>query len=285
MTTGARVRIVVCVKHIIGPPLAGFADGAISLRNGPNPLDLNAVEEALQLRARSGGEVAVITVGPPQAELTLRRAIMMGADRAIRLWDESMDRADSFVAADALCAALKATGFDLLLCGARSADTASGVVGALLAEQLDLPLIAGAFGLKYDARAGQISADKKLERGMRETYVARLPAVVTIERGPNEPRWYGGRWVHRLVQHRVELRDLKSLGTSLPSQSRPVGIVGVTPPRPRTKLGVNVASLSPEERLMLMLGRTRKSGARALASDRPEDAARKIKEHLDKWLG
>jgi len=250
------------------------------LRNGPNPLDLNAVEEALQLRARSGGEVAVITVGPPQAELTLRRAIMMGADRSIRLWDESMDRTDSFVAAHALSAAVKATGFDLLLCGARSNDTASGVVGALMAEQLGLPLIAGASGLKYDARAGEIRADKKLERGMRETYVARLPAVVTIERGPNEPRWYGGRWVHRLVKHRVELRDLK-----LPIQSRPVGIVRVTPPRPRTKLGVNVASLSPEERLMLMLGRTRKSGARALAGDRPEDAARKIKEHLDKWLG
>jgi electron transfer flavoprotein beta subunit len=280
MTTGARVRIVVCVKHIIGPPLAGFTDGEISLRNGPNPLDLNAVEEALQLRARSGGEVAVITVGPPQAELTLRRAIMMGADRAIRLWDESMDRADSFVAADALSADLKATGFDLLLCGARSADTASGVVGALLAEQLDLPLIAGAFGLEYDARAGQIRADKKLERGMRETYEARLPAVVTIERGPNEPRWYGGSWVHRLMKHRVELHDLK-----FPIQSRPVGIVRVTPPRPRTKLGINVASLSPEEKLMLMLGRTRKSGARALASDRPEDTARKIKEHLDRWLG
>ena len=284
MTTGAAVRIVVCVKHIIGPPLAGFAGGEIALHNSPNPLDLNAVEEALQLRARTGGEVAVITVGPPQADLTLRRAVMMGADRAIRLWDESIGRADTFVAAQALCAALKAIGFDLLLCGARSADTASGIVGTLLAERLGLPLIAGAFGLKYDAGAGEISADKKLDRGMRETYLAHLPAVVTIERGPNEPRWYGGRWVHRLLKHRVELRDLKSLGASLPLESRAVGIVGVTPPRPRTKLGVNVASLSPEDRLGMMLGRTRKSATRAVAGDRPEDAARKIKEHLDKWL-
>jgi electron transfer flavoprotein beta subunit len=280
------VKIVVCIKHIVGLQLPGFAGSDDSVRDSPNPLDLNAVEEALRLRADSGGgEVVVVTVGPPQAELSLKRAIMMGADRAVRTWDGPMGEADSFLISEVLCKTVKAIGFDLVLCGARSADIGSGVVGALLAEQLDLPLIAGAFGLRYDAGAGQISADKRLERGMRETYAAHIPAVVTIERGPNEPRWYGAGWVHRLLRRSVEARDLRSLGMSLSTQSRRIGVVAITPPRPRTKLGINVASLSLEEKLRLMLGQTRTGAAQARVADRPQDAARKIKEHLDKWLG
>lgn len=280
------MKIAVCLKHIIGPPSSGLAGTGAPLRHSPNPLDLSAIEEALRLRAGSGGsEVVVVTAGPPQAELTLNRAIAMGADKAIRVWDEAMCGADSFFTAEVLCATLRATGFDLILCGSRSADTGSGIVGALLAEELELPLIAGALGLKYDERTNRISADKKLERGVRETYTTCLPAMVTIERGPNEPRWYGAGWVHRLLKQKIERRDLRWLGVSFPAQSRRVEIVAVTPPRPRTKLGVNVASLSREEKLRMMFGQTRTSAGQVRASDRPEDAARKIKEHLDKWLG
>jgi electron transfer flavoprotein beta subunit len=279
------VKIVVCLKHIIGLSLPGYGGDEASIRDSPNPLDLNAVEEALRFRADSGGEVIAVTVGPAQAERALKRAIIMGADRAIRLWEEPMGEADSFLVAQVLGETLKEIGFDLVLCGARSADIGSGLVGALLAEQLGLPLIVGAFGLKYDERTGQISADKKLERGMRETYVTSLPAVVTIERGPNEPRWYGAGWVHRLFRCKTETRDLRSLATDLAASSRRVGVVAVTPPRPRTKLGVNVASLSLEEKLRMMLGQTRTSSPQASARDRPDDAAKKLKEHLDKWLG
>lgn len=279
------MKIVVCLKHIIGLSLPGYGGDEASLRNSPNPLDLNAVEEALRFRADSGGEVIAVTVGPAQAEHTLKRAIIMGADRAIRLWDERMGEADSFLVAQVLCETFKEIGFDLVLCGARSADTGSGLVGALLAERLGIPLIAGASGLKYAGLAGQISADKKLERGMRETYVTSLPAVVTIERGPNEPRWYGARWVHRLFRRKIETRDLRSLAAEPAASSRRVSVVAVTPPRPRTKLGVNVAALSLEEKLRMMLGQTRTSAPQASADDRPDEAAKKLKEHLDKWLG
>jgi electron transfer flavoprotein alpha/beta subunit len=279
------VKVVVCIKHIIGPTSGiGDADQDGSLRNTANPLDLSAVEEALRLCDAPRGEVIAISVGPAEADLTLRQALMMGVDRIVRVWDERLEGVGAYGVADALCAAAQAVGFDLILCGARSADSGGEIVGALMAEQLNLPLMARVVGLKCDTSAMRITADKKVESGGRETYSAPLPALVTIERGAAEPRYSSGPWVHRLLRGRVELLTLRGIGLDLTSSKERVRLLGITPPQPRAKLGVKVSGLSLKDQLAVMRGQAGRARREEAVDERPEDAARKIREHLEKWL-
>jgi electron transfer flavoprotein beta subunit len=285
--TGKRhhFRIIVCVKHITG--FAGGAEYGESesyLRQTPNPLDLNALEEGLRLSAAAQGEVVAVSVGGGEAEVTLKHALRMGADRAVRIWEDGLTQAGPYGLALVLSRAAQHIGFDLILCGARSADSNSEVTGALIAERLELPLIAGALGLRCDLPAARVRADKKLERGERETYAAALPAVVTIESGI-EPRYYGPRWVHRLLRGNVEFLRLSDIGLDIPPSIERLDLLGITPPRPRAKVGIKVGGLSLKEKLAVMRGQANRSTRQESVGEKPEDAARKIIGHLEKWLG
>lgn len=279
------MRIVVCIKHI--GDISGVQDDGVPeprfVPGMPSPLDLNAVEEALQLRSTVDGEVIALTVGPPAADGSLRKALMMGVDRAVRLWDAGLDNADAFGIALVLARTAQKIGFDLLLCGARSGGTGSEVVGAMLAEHLGLPLIARAIGLRFSHETGRIIAEKKLERGWRETYAVPLPAVLAIDRGV-APRYLGPRWVHRLLKGRVEVLTPANAGLELPLPAPRIKALALTAPKPRTKIGVKVSGLSLKEKLMVMRGQTGHSQRGVVADERPEDAAKKIKEHLERWL-
>jgi len=281
------VKTLVCVKHIADLP--NVRDGAevdlSAVGQMPNLLDLSAIEEALQLRSAMGGEVIALTAGPPASEATLRKALMMGVDRVVRLRDEELRACDASGMAAVLAKAAQAIGFDLLLCGARSSDTGGELVGAAIAETLGLPLVMRAISLRFDKPTGRIVADKKLERGARETYATRMPAVLTIERGPIEPRYSGPLWVRRLLRGKVELLSLKDIGLALPLPTQRIACLKLTPPRPRTKIGVKVSGLSLKDKLAIMRGRTTTAKKEEVVEERPEDAARKIKEHLEKWLG
>lgn len=279
------MKILVCVKHIAD--VDAVQDGAglqpSGLNQMPNPLDLSAIEEALQVRALTGGEVTALTVGPSQAERTLSKALMMGANRALRLWDEGLQGAEATGVALVLARAAQKLGFDLLLCGARSADSGSETIGALLAEHLGLPLICRAIRLRFDRVTNRIVADKKLEKGARETYAAPMPAILTIERGI-EPRYSSSNWVHRLLKERSEVLNLRDIGMSEALPPPRVRSIALMPPKPRTKIGVKLSGLSLKDKLAVMRGRANNPQREALVSDRPEDAAKKIKKHLDRWL-
>lgn len=281
------MKTLVCIKRIGDLPQPQNGGGVELSAAGQafNPLDLSALEEALQLRAAAGGEVIALSVGPPVADVTLRKALMMGADRMVRLWDERLRGCDSFAMALVLAKAAQAIGFDLLLCGARSVDTGSELMAAAIAEHLGLPLIARAVALRLDGATGRIVADKKLERGARETYAARIPAVLSIDRGPAEPRYSSPLWVRRLMRAKVDLLTLKDIGLTLPLPVPRVGSLGLSAPRPRTKIGVKVSGLSLKDKLAIMRGRTSAAKKEEVVEERPEDAARRIKEHLEKWLG
>ena len=281
------MKTIVCVKRIGDMPRLREG-GRVELSEdgqASNPLDLSALEEALRLRAESGGEVVALSVGPPAAEVTLRKALMMGADRMVRLWDERLRGCDSFAMALVLAKAARALGFDLLLCGARSADSGGELMAAAIAEQLGLPLIARAIALRLERATGRIVADKKLERGARETYAARIPAVLSIERGPAEPRYSSPLWVRRLMRAKVDLLTLKDIGLTLPLPAPRVAASGLSAPRPRTKIGVKVSGLSLKDKLAIMRGRAGTAKKEEVVEERPEDAARIIKEHLERWLG
>jgi len=141
------MRIVVCIKQVpdttdvkINPETGTLIrDGVPSIIN---PFDENAIEAALQLVEQHGGEVIVVTMGPPQAEQALREAMAMGADLAILVSDRAFAGADTLATSYALSQALAKLGdFDLVFCGKQAFDGDTGQVGPGLAEHLGIPQI------------------------------------------------------------------------------------------------------------------------------------------------
>jgi electron transfer flavoprotein beta subunit len=144
-----------------------------------------ALEVGLQLVEREGaGEVAVLCVGPEGVQETLRKALAMGASRAVHLKAEAVPF-DGFAIAGALAAELKDGGYDLVLFGRMATDTASGTVGPMTAELLDLPCVTAISHL--DIANGRGTAQRDLE-GATETVQFPLPAVLTIDEGIARPR-------------------------------------------------------------------------------------------------
>jgi len=278
------VRILTCIKQVAEVECVQEGGGGPrwSSYGIPNSLDVSAVEEALRVRAAAGGEVAAATVGPPRAEAALRKALMMGADRAVRVWEERFQGCDAEGIAKILAALARKLDVDLLLCGAKSSDSGSGLVGAALAEELGWPLVLGAIDLRWEHKSNRILAEKKLEKGARETYAVILPAVLSIERGA-EPRYSSRNWLRRVRKERIE--TFTAMDVALGDLPEPkIKSIALVTPRPRTKIGVKVSGLSLKDKLALMRGRASKPAQEGVVASQPVDAARKIKEHLDRWL-
>jgi len=139
--------IVVCIKRVPDVAEADIAVDATGKRIddtdltwGLNEWDAFAVEEALRLREAGGGSVTVLTVCDEEGEDVLRRALAMGADRAIHLIDDAFEGSDAHAIASILAAAIRKQPFDLVLAGAVSGDTAGAQVGGMLAAMLDIPV-------------------------------------------------------------------------------------------------------------------------------------------------
>ena len=145
-----------------------------------------AVEVALQLNEKQGpGETVIVAVGPDSVQETLRKAMSMGADRAVQLKTDAVPY-DGLAVAKALAAELKAGGFDLVLFGKHAFDTSSGVVGTATAELLGIPCITAAS--KLEIANGRGTARRELE-GAAEMVEFPLPAAVTIDEGIARPRY------------------------------------------------------------------------------------------------
>jgi electron transfer flavoprotein beta subunit len=145
-----------------------------------------ALEVALQLNEKQGpGETVVFAVGPRSVQETLRKAMSMGADRAVQLETDAVP-VDGLAVAQALAAELKTGGFDLVLFGKHAFDTAAGVVGTATAELLGLSCVTAA--TKLDIAGGRGTARREIE-GAAEIVEFALPAVVTIDEGIARPRY------------------------------------------------------------------------------------------------
>lgn len=150
-----------------------------------NPYDEFAVEEALRLRDAHGGTVTLLTLGEAKAEEALRTALAMGADEAVRL--DGVPGAP-LQAAHALAAQLKEMAPDLILCGKQAVDDDNAQMGPLIAELLDLPQATVVVELQIDPAAGRGEAKREIEGGHAHVSFS-LPAVVTCQKGLNEPRY------------------------------------------------------------------------------------------------
>ncbi|MDA2804344.1 electron transfer flavoprotein subunit beta/FixA family protein [Nocardiopsis suaedae] len=151
-----------------------------------NELDEYAIEEALLLREKHGGEVTVLTMGPDQATDSIRKALSMGADKAVHLVDDALHGSDALQTAYALSKALGTLEFDLVVLGSESTDARTGVVGAALAEYLGLPQLTLAG--KVDVEGTAVTVQRQTDYGY-DVVEAQLPAVVSVVEKINEPRY------------------------------------------------------------------------------------------------
>ena len=234
------MRIVVCIKQVpettevrVDPKTnALIREGIKSI---VNPFDENAVEAALQLREAHGGKVTVITMGPPQAEEALRQALAMGADEAILLTDSAFRGSDTLATSYTLAAAIRKLGdVDLVICGKQAIDGDTGQVGPGLAERLGTPQVT--FAIDLQVNDGKLRARRVLDDFFEVTEV-KLPAVVTVVKQINEPRFPSMRNV--LKAKRAEIiewtaADLEADATQTGFDGSPTQVVQVWPPEKRT---------------------------------------------------
>ena len=154
-----------------------------------NEPDAYALEEALRLREKHGGEVVVCSAGPPRVQQVLREALARGADRAIHVDAESLSAADPVVTAGALAAAMAGERFDLVLTGLQSDDQGHGQTGVVLAETLGMPHSTIIMEVQVDPAAAALRVKRELEGGWFQWVAMPLPAVLTIQSGINQLRY------------------------------------------------------------------------------------------------
>jgi len=144
-----------------------------------NPLDYVAIEGALDLRSRHGGEVSIITMGPPQSEAALREALAVGADRGILLSDPAFAGADTLATSHVLASAIKKIDPfpDLVLCGMQTIDSDTGHVGPQIAEELDLPQVCGVNEIHLE---DGLLVVKCVGDGFLDTKKVTIPALLTV---------------------------------------------------------------------------------------------------------
>jgi len=152
-----------------------------------NEPDAYALEEALRLREKHGGEVVVCSAGPARVQQVIREALARGADRAIHVEDDSLGAADAFVIADALAAAMAEEKFDLVLTGLQSDDQGHAATGVVLAERLGIPH--STIIMEVQVQDGGLRIKRELEGGWFQWIAMPLPALLTIQSGINQLRY------------------------------------------------------------------------------------------------
>jgi electron transfer flavoprotein beta subunit len=178
-----------------------------------NEWDDFSLEAALQLREGEGeGEIVVVSVGDEEAEEGLRACLAKGADRAVRIWEESLENADALVVSRILAAAVERESPDLVLCGVQSSDAVNSATGVALAAHLGLARVAVVKALEYDPSSRSATVERELEGGLIELLRVRLPALLTIQTGINEPRYANLRAIKQAKEKPLDVTAPSELG-------------------------------------------------------------------------
>jgi electron transfer flavoprotein beta subunit len=233
------MKIVVAVKQV------AVLDEEFELRDDGSGVDPDAIEwelnewddfsleAALQLReAQGAGEVVVISIGDEEAEEGLRACLAKGADRALRIWEDSLSGADPLSVARVLATAVERESPDLVLCGVQSSDGVHSATGVALAAHLGLPRVAVVKALDYDSESGSATVERELEGGLIELLRLGLPALLTIQTGINEPRYANLRAIKQAREKPLEVLGLSELGLDADAVAAAAGsrVRSMTPP-------------------------------------------------------
>jgi electron transfer flavoprotein beta subunit len=235
------MKIIVCVKQVpdtetrirIAPEGTGIVESDVNWI--VSPYDEYAIEEALRIReARGGGEVVLVSLGPDRVQSALRNGLAMGADSAVHLKDPVFDATDTLGTARALCAAIKSMApFDLVLAGQQGVGGDNSQVPGLLAELLDVPQVTTA--VKVEIQEGKAIVTREIE-GAHETWETSLPAVISAQKGLNEPRYAPLKGIMAAKKKTIEVKDAAALGHSAASLAPRVKVVALELPPPRSPI-------------------------------------------------
>ena len=187
MKIGVLVKQVPDTESRIVPSSDGASISEDGLKFVPNPYDEFAIEQALQLKEANGGEVVVFGLGPNRALDALRTALAMGADRAVHLSDDAYQGGDAIATARALAAAVKKEEIELVFAGRQAVDDDNMQVPQLVAEELGWPSLSSVHS--FELKDGAIEARRFSDGGEDEVWSSSLPAVVSADKGLNEPRY------------------------------------------------------------------------------------------------
>jgi electron transfer flavoprotein beta subunit len=223
------MKIAVCVKRVpdsetrvkIGPDGKSLDEAGVKFVL--NPYDEFAVEEALRRKEKAGaGEVTVVSLGPAAAQETIRTALAMGADRGVLLQADRIP-ADGLETAKALAAELKDGGWDLILFGKMAIDDYNHQVGPMVAELLGLPCVTAVAHLELEGVKGL--AEREVEGGI-EVVQFPLPAVLTADKGLNEPRYPALKGIMAAKKKPLDVKPVQ-LGAGA------IDVLGLMPPPER----------------------------------------------------
>ena len=235
------MNIVVCLKQVpdtetqikIGPDNKSIVTDDIKWVI--NPYDEFGVEEALQLKEKFGGEVTVVGLGPKRVTESIRTALAMGADKGILITDDALEGSDSLATAKALAAVLKDLEYDLIFTGQRGVDDDMGVVGPALAELLGIPNLSLIVKVEAAEDGKSVKANRPVE-GETLVIESSLPALITAQKGLNEPRYASLPGIMKAKKKPLEEKTLGDLGLNAAEfgeGARKLKILEMTPPPER----------------------------------------------------
>jgi len=247
------MEILVCVKRV--PDSAenelSVAAGGADIRRedlvySVNEWDNYAVEEAIQIAERVGGNVTVVSMGDEEAEEVVRREMAMGAGQGLLLTDSAFDGSDGLGIARILEAAVKKGQYDLILTGAQ-ADDGAAQVGGMLAALLDWPY-ASLVNMIEVHEGNMLRVGREIEGGAQEVSDIETPCVLSIQTGINEPRYVGIRGIRKVASVEIPVLDAGALGLDASA----VGAVGARVKRadyfvPQAGAGAEMLEGSTEE--------------------------------------
>ena len=192
---------IVCLKEVPDTETRIEVRGGKVVEEGiqyvVNPYDEFALEEALKWQEQYGGKVTLVSLGPERARESILKGLAMGADEVYHLSDEAFLGGDTYATARALAAAIKKLGkYDAIFCGRQAVDEDNAAVGIMVAELLDLPHVAVVSELEVAEDAKSAKAKRDIEGG-KEVVEVPLPAVITAQKGLNEPRYPSFRGIRQ----------------------------------------------------------------------------------------
>jgi electron transfer flavoprotein beta subunit len=211
------LKIVVAVKQVPDTSAEKALDpqtkrlNRSSIENILNPFDEYAIEEALRLKESIGGDtsVTILTMAPQGGVDIVRKALGMGADNAAMLSDDAVGGSDAMSTAYLLALSLKHIGFDLVLCGTQSTDAINSIVPAAVAEHLGIPALT--YAKKLSVADGKVEIQRETDNGYWRV-VAQLPALVSVTKGINEPRYPTLKGIMGAKKKEVTMLTLAGIG-------------------------------------------------------------------------
>ena len=247
--------IVVCIKQV--PEIAEVKvdpETKTLVREGVpnilNPFDEFAVEEALRIKEKHGGEIIILTMGPPHAKEAILKCLAMGADKAIHLTDRAFAGADTLATSYTLSRAIRQfyPNFDIILCGKQAIDGDTAQVPPEIAELLGIPKITGINKLEVYSKQRKVIAHRETDEGY-EILECKLPVLLTTLKGLNEPRLPNIRGILSAKKKEVKIVTATELGgeTDLFGlNGSPTQVIKIFTPEPRGG-GIIIRDEEPNE--------------------------------------